>query len=195
MIPNMQKAGGSARGGSAAAFLLVASVALLSSDIIVGAFQAPPTVHHNQIISSSWSQLIGLQNCHARRRGCTLRMEREEVQSDHDDDAPDAAHTSPSIDDDDDEDDESHQSKKAIHSYKSGLNAQRVSLEARPGSSIAPSIDVTMKFGGSSLANAERVDRVANLIKDRIHPPPPVNGEGVEGEVPVRPRAGAYQYI
>ena len=118
-------------------------------------------------------------------------MERDEVQSDHDDDAPDAAHTSSS----DDIDDESQQSKKAIDSYKSGLNAQRVSLEARPGSSIAPSIDVTMKFGGSSLANAERVDRVANLIKDRIHPPPPVNGEGVEGEVPVRPRAGPYRYI
>jgi aspartate kinase len=29
-------------------------------------------------------------------------------------------------------------------------------------------IEVTMKFGGSSLANAERIDHVANLIKDQI---------------------------
>lgn len=29
-------------------------------------------------------------------------------------------------------------------------------------------IDVTMKFGGSSLANYERVDHVANLIKDQL---------------------------
>jgi aspartate kinase len=28
-------------------------------------------------------------------------------------------------------------------------------------------IDVTMKFGGSSLANLERIDHVANLIKDQ----------------------------
>ena len=35
---------------------------------------------------------------------------------------------------------------------------------------ILPSqmIDVTMKFGGSSLANLERIDHVANLIKDQI---------------------------
>lgn len=29
-------------------------------------------------------------------------------------------------------------------------------------------IDVTMKFGGSSLANLERIDHVANLIKDQL---------------------------
>lgn len=77
---------------------------------------------------------------------------------------------------------------KAISSYKSGLNERRTDFSARPGSSVAVPLDVTMKFGGSSLANSERVDRVAHLIKDRIRPPP--NEDGTEsGEAPVRPRA------
>jgi len=29
-------------------------------------------------------------------------------------------------------------------------------------------MDVTMKFGGSSLANQERIDHVANLIKNQL---------------------------
>ena len=84
----------------------------------------------------------------------------------------------------------SDQSKasKTLSSYKSGLNERRTDFAARPGSSVAVPLDVTMKFGGSSLANSERVDRVANLIKDRIRPPP--NEDGTESdEVPVRPRA------
>jgi hypothetical protein len=69
-----------------------------------------------------------------------------------------------------------------ISDYKSNLNPRRsFAPSPRSGSTSPPQIDVTMKFGGSSLANAERVDRVANLIKTRIHPP--------EGEVPCRPRA------
>lgn len=77
---------------------------------------------------------------------------------------------------------------KAISSYKSGLNERRTDFSARPGSSVAVPLDVTMKFGGSSLANSERVDRVAHLIRDQIRPPP--NEDGTEsGEAPVRPRA------
>ena len=45
-----------------------------------------------------------------------------------------------------------------------------------------------MKFGGSSLANSERVDRVAHLIQDRISPPPNEDGTPTD-EIPVRPRA------
>ena len=45
-----------------------------------------------------------------------------------------------------------------------------------------------MKFGGSSLANTECIDRVTRLIRDRIHPPP--NEDGTDSnEIPVRPRA------
>ena len=78
---------------------------------------------------------------------------------------------------------------KAINTYKSGLNERRTYAYAdRPGSSARTPLDVTMKFGGSSLANSERVDRVARLIRDRIRPPP--NEDGTESdEVPVRPRA------
>jgi hypothetical protein len=84
--------------------------------------------------------------------------------------------------------------------YRSNLNQRRISVEARPGST-APrtgAIDVTMKFGGSSLANSECIDRVTRLIRDRMRPPPPpkiIAADGEEGgdavppEVPVRPRA------
>ena len=88
----------------------------------------------------------------------------------------------PSSDTDDDDD-----VSKIISTYKSKALDPRRSYagKARPGATSPPrsSIDVTMKFGGSSLANSERVDYVANLIKDRIHP-------SSEEEVPVRPRAG-----
>jgi aspartate kinase len=87
--------------------------------------------------------------------------------------------------------------------YRSNLNQRRIAVEPRPGST-APrtgSIDVTMKFGGSSLANSECIDRVTRLIRDRMRPPHPPTSETttdegdrmtVEGEVvevPVRPRA------
>mmetsp|Transcript_33096 Transcript_33096/g.69652 ORF Transcript_33096/g.69652 Transcript_33096/m.69652 type:complete len:344 (-) Transcript_33096:114-1145(-) len=88
----------------------------------------------------------------------------------------------------DDDDDEDHPSK-ALTTYKSNLNPRRISYDDRPGSSRPQaSIDVTMKFGGSSLANSECIDRVAKLIRDRIRPP--LNEDGsVSEEVPVRPRA------
>jgi len=78
---------------------------------------------------------------------------------------------------------------KTIVSYKSGLSQSRTTSEPRPGSSRSRPIDVTMKFGGSSLANAECIDRVAKLIRDRIRPPHNEDGTPSD-EVPVRPRAG-----
>jgi len=75
-----------------------------------------------------------------------------------------------------------------IDTYKSKMSPQRIGNNSRPGSSAQTPIDVTMKFGGSSLANADRVDHVANLIKDRINPPPNDDGSPSD-ETPVRPRA------
>ena len=96
--------------------------------------------------------------------------------------------------------DASSSSADVTADYRSNLNQRRISFERRPGST-APrnaAIDVTMKFGGSSLANSECIDRVTRLIRDRMRPPPPqevVTADGEEGgdavppEVPVRPRA------
>jgi aspartate kinase len=58
-----------------------------------------------------------------------------------------------------------------IKNYRKGL-----SEITRRDNSSKPHIDTVFKFGGSSLANAERVDYVAELIKDQI-------GQGI------RPRA------
>jgi hypothetical protein len=80
---------------------------------------------------------------------------------------------------------------KTIVSYKSGLSQSRTTSEPRPGSTRSRPIDVTMKFGGSSLANAECIDRVAKLIRDRIRPPHNEDGTPSD-EVPVRPRAGEW---
>lgn len=77
---------------------------------------------------------------------------------------------------------------EVISTYKSKISAQRTGTKVRPGSSAKTPIDVTMKFGGSSLANAERIDHVANLIKDRKTPPPKEDGSPSD-ENPVRPRA------
>jgi aspartate kinase len=77
---------------------------------------------------------------------------------------------------------------EVISTYKSKISTRRTGTEARPGSSAQRPIDVTMKFGGSSLANAERIDHVANLIKDRTNPPPNEDGSPSD-EIPVRPRA------
>lgn len=49
--------------------------------------------------------------------------------------------------------------------HQSSLNQ---SLASHVASLITQKIQCTMKFGGSSLANYERVDHVANLIKDQI---------------------------
>ena len=77
---------------------------------------------------------------------------------------------------------------EVISTYKSKISVRRTGTKARPGSSAQTPIDVTMKFGGSSLANAERIDHVANLIKDRTNPPPNEDGSPSD-ENPVRPRA------
>jgi hypothetical protein len=81
-----------------------------------------------------------------------------------------------------------------ISTYKAKLNPSRsYDFGARPGSAAARPLDVTMKFGGSSLASAERVDHVAHLIRDQIHPPAAEEEDGTtagEEVAPVRPRAG-----
>ncbi len=86
------------------------------------------------------------------------------------------------------EDDTDESPAEVISNYKSKISARRIDFKARPGSSAKTPIDVTMKFGGSSLANSDRVDHVANLIKDRINPPNNEDGSPSD-EIPVRPRA------
>lgn len=86
------------------------------------------------------------------------------------------------------EDDTDESPAEVISNYKSKISARRTDSTARPGSSAQTPIDVTMKFGGSSLANSDRVDHVANLIKDRISPPNNEDGSPSD-ETPVRPRA------
>jgi len=50
----------------------------------------------------------------------------------------------------------------AIEGYRSGLSISRTSSRENDV------IETVMKFGGSSIANAERIDHVAHLIKDQI---------------------------
>mmetsp|Transcript_14311 Transcript_14311/g.19951 ORF Transcript_14311/g.19951 Transcript_14311/m.19951 type:complete len:543 (+) Transcript_14311:85-1713(+) len=49
-----------------------------------------------------------------------------------------------------------------VGDFKNGMNPNRIPSEN------GKKIDVAMKFGGSSLANADRIDYVANLIKGQI---------------------------
>ena len=80
----------------------------------------------------------------------------------------------------------SNDTSAVISTYKSNLSPRRsFTPTTRIGSSSPKTIDVTMKFGGSSLANSERIDYVTKLIKDRIHPTD-------ENDTPVRPRAGKF---
>ena len=75
-----------------------------------------------------------------------------------------------------------------ITTYKSNLNPRRsFTPTTRIGSTSPSPIDVTMKFGGSSLANSERIDHVTRLICDCIHPPS--NSGETPVQTPVRPRA------
>jgi len=134
---------------------------------IVNAFHIP-SQHHRPLC-----------NDNNIRRNAALYMIREEADK--------QTNSSPSEDD--------NKSSEIISDYKTKLDPRRsYTNKPRPGSTApTSSIDVTMKFGGSSLANAERVDRVAHLIKDRIRPPP--NDDGSESdEIPVRPRAGKFVY-
>jgi hypothetical protein len=55
------------------------------------------------------------------------------------------------------------EARKQVKEYKSAMSA----IRTEPNGGPKP-IDVVMKFGGSSLANYERIDHVAQLIKDQI---------------------------
>ncbi|KAI2498733.1 aspartate kinase [Fragilaria crotonensis] len=59
------------------------------------------------------------------------------------------------------------EAKKNVKEYKSALSQIRTNGTNGASASNKP-MDVVMKFGGSSLANYERIDHVANLIKDQI---------------------------
>ena len=153
-------------GVTVVASLIVLLAVVFVSNSIVNAFHIPhrPLCNDNNI-----------------RKSASVYMIREE-ESDK------QTNTSPSEDD--------NKSSEIISDYKTKLDPRRSYTNTpRPGSTApTSSIDVTMKFGGSSLANAERVDRVAHLIKDRIRPPP--NDDGSESdEIPVRPRAGKFVYL
>lgn len=192
-----------------AASLLAALLAALSNNNI-NAFHIPShricnrrsLANNHYDLSSSPTLLFGLQNCdtrNVRENNYILYMTEEGdelVDEETAADVDDATATLSSTDDDDDstieseEDDESDSIKAMMTKYKSTLSPRRSFTESsRPGSSAIPTIDVTMKFGGSSLANSERVDRVAQLIRDRIHPPLLNEDGSVSEEVPVRPRA------
>jgi len=83
-----------------------------------------------------------------------------------------------------DNEEEEPSSEDVISSYKSNLSPRRsFTPSTRIGSTSPKPLDVTMKFGGSSLANSDRIDHVTQLIYDRIHP------TNEENETPVRPRA------
>ena len=150
-------------GATSVASLTVLLAAVVVSNSIVSAFHIP---HHHLCNDNI-------------RKSAALYMIREEAGKQT---------NSPSSEDD-------NKSSEIISDYKTKLDPRRsYTNKPRPGSTApTSSIDVTMKFGGSSLANAERVDRVAHLIKDRIRPPP--NDDGSESEeIPVRPRAGKFVY-
>lgn len=146
------------------------------------------------ITSSSNQIVVGLREASFKSssRRSVLFMEGEGDQDETlDDESPDADDnvdesgetSATSVDDD-------ASAVKTIKTYKSGLSPRRnYQYEPRPGSTSPKRIDVTMKFGGSSLANAERVDHVANLIKDRINPPATLEDGSPNEETPVRPRA------
>ena len=54
-----------------------------------------------------------------------------------------------------------------INDYRKGLSQIHKSGDGDPNGSIDP-VECVFKFGGSSLANAERIEHVANLIKSQI---------------------------
>jgi aspartate kinase len=55
-----------------------------------------------------------------------------------------------------------------INAYRKGLSQIHKSPDDVGKESKARVVDCVFKFGGSSLANAERIDHVAHLIKDQI---------------------------
>jgi aspartate kinase len=58
------------------------------------------------------------------------------------------------------------EARKVVDEYKSGVSISRTRSNGEKKSETP--IEVVMKFGGSSLANFERIDHVAQLIKDQI---------------------------
>ncbi|KAL9178258.1 hypothetical protein ACHAXT_001802 [Thalassiosira profunda] len=173
------------RSGGGLAALLLAALAALQNES--DAFHIPAkTQVHRPLAPAAVHPLAPRGRVrHARYQRHVLRMaDDDNEEADDDDEAASLADDATSISRDDDDDEPS----QTLTSYKSGMNARRISNGNRPGSQATKAIDVTMKFGGSSLANAERVDRVAHLIKDRIRPPPKEDGSESD-EVPVRPRA------
>ena len=52
--------------------------------------------------------------------------------------------------------------------YQTHEQVENFRIKHANGQASKDTIDVVMKFGGSSLADASRVDHVANLIKDQI---------------------------
>mmetsp|Transcript_12418 Transcript_12418/g.24818 ORF Transcript_12418/g.24818 Transcript_12418/m.24818 type:complete len:615 (+) Transcript_12418:201-2045(+) len=177
--------------------LLLATLAAVPVDAFLT--QSPPSRllanSRPHITSSSNPIVVGLSEASfkssSRRRVLCMEGEGDQDDESPDDESPDAdgdvdesGETSATSDDDD------ASAVKTINTYKSGLSPRRnYQYEPRPGSTSPKRIDVTMKFGGSSLANAERVDHVANLIKDRINPPATLEDGSPNEETPVRPRA------
>jgi hypothetical protein len=53
---------------------------------------------------------------------------------------------------------------ETVEAYKSAMS----NIRTDGGNGEKANLDVIMKFGGSSLANFERIDHVANLIKNQI---------------------------
>jgi len=62
----------------------------------------------------------------------------------------------------DDEDSATENEHETVEEYRTGLK-QIGNRAAKP-----TTVDITMKFGGSSLANADRIDHVTKLIKSQI---------------------------
>ena len=54
---------------------------------------------------------------------------------------------------------------EVVDDYRSGLGISRVEDEEEK---LTKPLSIVMKFGGSSLANAERIDHVAKLIKRQV---------------------------
>lgn len=187
MILHRQRASGSD------SFLVTALlVAVIASPAKLNAFQIPSHLHGQRQLSSfqpspslSSPALSKLQKNNIRKDILRLAQE-EDADTDAESREGEEAPATPFSESDEMEEDPS----KTIFSYKSGLSQSRTTSELRPGSKRSRPIDVTMKFGGSSLANAECIDRVTKLIRDRIRPPPMKEDGTPSDEVPVRPRAG-----
>jgi hypothetical protein len=62
---------------------------------------------------------------------------------------------------------QSFQGRDEIQEYRRGLNWISNHTSAVESNILRP-VDCAFKFGGSSLADAERIDHVAHLIKDQI---------------------------